>query len=207
MPLNYGRNVSTLTTHNSAVPTRNFPNEIAETIPPHNQQRVPPPLPTAFPVGTSFPSPPVYTSPLYRPDIDLSLPPNIVPERNQVRFFSKFFMQFTLYILCMILLSKNGRMVQVFCDNHTSQVVAYPPMAHALPPQSLRSPSHSEPKRASTSVNLILQPTQEQVVPFVSFTSASMDTHTGRHSQLKITISPQGKLLIQTLKECLYSTF
>jgi len=44
--------------------------------------RVPPALPVSPPVGgsTGYTSPPVYNSPLYRPDIDLSLPP-------QVKFF------------------------------------------------------------------------------------------------------------------------
>ena len=80
----------------------------------------------------------------------------------------------------------------MLCGSNASQVAAYPP----IPPNTSSSQppcaSGAEPKRASTSVNLILQPTSEQVVPFVSFTSASMDNQTGRHSQLKITISPQG---------------
>lgn len=80
----------------------------------------------------------------------------------------------------------------MFCGNNTSQVVAYPPVPPIASPSQSPWASGAEPKRASTSVNLILQPTSEQVVPFVSFTSASMDNQTGRHSQLKITISPQG---------------
>jgi len=136
---------------------RNCPST-TETIP-LPKPRVPPPIPQNAPIASSLPSP-LYTSPVYRPDIDLSLPLNCVPERNQ-----------------------NARTVKMFCGNSASQGVAYPTIPSI--------PSPSQPKRASTSVNLVLQPTSEQV-PFVSFTSASMDNQTGRHSQLKITISPQG---------------
>lgn len=64
-----------------------------ETIP-LPKPRVPPPLPLNAPIGTSFPSPPMYTSPIYRPDIDLSLPPNYIPERNQVILFWEILMIF-----------------------------------------------------------------------------------------------------------------
>jgi len=138
-----------------------------ETIPP-SQSRVPPSLPATAPIGAAaFAGPSFPSSPIYRPDIDLSLPPNFEADRNQ-----------------------NTRTVQVFCGSNKSQVVAYPPVQPPVSPS--RSPLWNEPKRASTSVNLILQPNSEQVVPYVSFTSASMDSNTGRHSQLKITISPQG---------------
>ncbi|XP_046654854.1 TGF-beta-activated kinase 1 and MAP3K7-binding protein 2-like isoform X1 [Daphnia pulicaria] len=103
--------------------------------------KVPPPLPVTPPVGAAAstgPSPPIYTSPLYRPDIDLSLPP---PDLTGGRGASS--------------------QVQVFCDQ----------------------------PRSSTSVNVILQP---DTVPYVTYSSASTDHHRGLHSQLKITISPQG---------------
>ena len=106
--------------------------------------RAPPPLPVTPPmvmtVSASGPSPPIYTSPLYRPDIDLSLPPPDVTGRTP-----------------------QTPQVQVFCDQ----------------------------PRSSTSVNVILQPTTD-VVPYVTYSSASTDHHRGLHSQLKITISPQG---------------
>lgn len=105
--------------------------------------KVPPPLPVTPPVGAAAstgPSPPIYTSPLYRPDIDLSLPP---PDLTGGRGASS--------------------QVQVFCDQ----------------------------PRSSTSVNVILQPNTD-TVPYVTYSSASTDHHRGLHSQLKITISPQG---------------
>ena len=60
---------------------RNCPST-TETIP-LPKPRVPPPIPQNAPIASSLPSP-LYTSPVYRPDIDLSLPLNCVPERNQV---------------------------------------------------------------------------------------------------------------------------
>ena len=107
--------------------------------------KVPPPLPSTPPVAaavSSGPSPPIYTSPLYRPDIDLSLPP---PDLTGGRG------------------TQASSQVQVFCDQ----------------------------PRSSTSVNVILQPNTD-TVPYVTYSSASTDHHRGLHSQLKITISPQG---------------
>ena len=52
--------------------------------------KVPPPLPVTPPVAASGgPSPPVYTSPLYRPDIDLSLPPPDIRQASQVQLFPR----------------------------------------------------------------------------------------------------------------------
>ena len=107
--------------------------------------KVPPPLPATPPVAavvTSGPSPPIYTSPLYRPDIDLSLPP---PDLTGGRG------------------NQSSSQVQVFCDQ----------------------------PRSSTSVNVILQPNTDSG-SYVTYSSASTDHHRGLHSQLKITISPQG---------------
>ena len=53
------------------------------------QNRVPPPLPATPPIAgaaavlSSGPSPPIYTSPLYRPDTDLSLPPPDMARTSQ----------------------------------------------------------------------------------------------------------------------------
>ena len=44
----------------------------------HQAGRVPPAIPATPPVGSGYTSPPVYNSPLYRPDIDLSLPPQVI---------------------------------------------------------------------------------------------------------------------------------
>ena len=58
---------------------------------PEVASKVPPPLPVTPPVAASGgPSPPVYTSPLYRPDIDLSLPPpDVVRQASQVQLFPR----------------------------------------------------------------------------------------------------------------------
>jgi hypothetical protein len=139
---------------------------------PADGQRVPPPIPSMPPVGAAFPSPPIYTSPRYRPDIDLSFPPVMHAEGG-------------------------SRMVQMYYGNNTSQVVAYPPP----------STPNGEQKRGSTSVSLVLQqpsPEQQQqqqqvTVPgYVSYTAASVDHQRGLHSQVKITISPQGKIFTQS---------
>ncbi|KAI9559887.1 hypothetical protein GHT06_013894 [Daphnia sinensis] len=108
--------------------------------------KVPPALPVTPPVAaaaaSSGPSPPIYSSPLYRPDIDLSLPPPDISGGRETKASSK---------------------VQVFCEQ----------------------------PRSSTSVNVILQPATD-TLPYVTYSSASTDHHRGLHSQLQITISPQG---------------
>ncbi|XP_045032851.1 TGF-beta-activated kinase 1 and MAP3K7-binding protein 2 isoform X4 [Daphnia magna] len=109
--------------------------------------KFPPALPVTPPVAaaaaaSSRPSPPIYSSPLYRPDIDLSLPPPDISSGWETKASSQ---------------------VQVFCEQ----------------------------PRSSTSVNVILQPSAD-TLPYVTYSSASTDHHRGLHSQLQITISPQG---------------
>ncbi|XP_059350237.1 TGF-beta-activated kinase 1 and MAP3K7-binding protein 2-like isoform X2 [Daphnia carinata] len=122
--------------------------------------KVPPALPVTPPVAaaaaaSSGPSPPIYSSPLYRPDIDLSLPPPDISSGRETKASSQ---------------------VQVFCEQ----------------------------PRSSTSVNVILQPATD-TLPYVTYSSASTDHHRGLHSQLQITISPQGGTVSAVQRSNLHS--